>query len=145
MITVTITQGDGILDVNSSTVEQLIETVLKDSNISDAEINVVLGTDELLRQLKLKYFDENVFTDVIAFRLNDEGSELEGEIYISPERAEENANTYGVSFPNELGRLMVHGTLHLLGWEDDDIDKKIAMSNEEDRFLTEIDVTTLIK
>ena len=52
MITVTITQGDGILDVNSSTVEQLIETVLKDSNISDAEINVVLGTDELLRQLK---------------------------------------------------------------------------------------------
>ena len=115
MITVTITQGDGILDVNSSTVEQLIETVLKDSNISDAEINVVLGTDELLRQLKLKYFDENVFTDVIAFRLNDEGSELEGEIYISPERAEENANTYGVSFPNELGRLMVHGTLHLLG------------------------------
>ncbi len=145
MITVTITQGDGILDVNSSTVEQLIETVLKDSNMSDAEINVVLGPDELLRQLKLKYFDENVFTDVIAFRLNDEGSELEGEIYISPERAEENANTYGVSFPNELGRLMVHGTLHLLGWEDDDIDKKIAMSNEEDRFLTEIDVTTLIK
>jgi rRNA maturation RNase YbeY len=145
MITVTITQGDGIINVNSSTVEQLIKTVLKDFNISDAEINVVLGTDELLRQLKLKYFDEDVFTDVIAFRLNDEGKELEGEIYISPERAEENANTYGVSFPNELGRLMVHGTLHLLGWEDDDNDKKIAMSNEEDRFLTEIDVTTLIK
>jgi rRNA maturation RNase YbeY len=66
---------------------------------------VVLGTDELLRQLKLKYFDEDVFTDVIAFRLNDEGKELEGEIYISPERAEENANTYGVPYPNELGRL----------------------------------------
>ena len=39
----------------------------------------------------------------------------------------------------------MHGTLHLLGWEDDDNDKKIAMSNEEDRFLTEIDATTLIK
>ena len=145
MITVTITQGDGIINVNSSTVEQLIKTVLKNFNISDAEINVVLGTDELLRQLKLEYFDEDVFTDVIAFRLNDEGKELEGEIYISPERAEENANTYGVPYPNELGRLLVHGTLHLLGWEDDGIAKKIAMSNEEDRYLTEIDVTTLIK
>jgi rRNA maturation RNase YbeY len=116
---------------------------LEDSNISNAEINLVFGTDEMLRELKLEYFDEDVFTDVIAFRLDD-GKQLEGEIYISPQRAAENAKTYGVSFSNELDRLLIHGTLHLLGWKDDTAEQKKVMSREENRFLTEINVTTLI-
>jgi rRNA maturation RNase YbeY len=143
MITVTIAGRDGTLNVNSSAVEKLIQTILEDSNISNAEINLVFGTDEMLRELKLEYFDEDVFTDVIAFRLDD-GKQLEGEIYISPQRAAENAKTYGVSFSNELDRLLIHGTLHLLGWKDDTEEQKKVMSREENRFLTEINVTTLI-
>ena len=143
MITVTIARRDGTLNVNSSAVEKLIQTILEDSNISNAEINLVFGTDEMLRELKLEYFDEDVFTDVIAFRLDD-GKQLEGEIYISPQRAAENAKTYGVSFSNELDRLLIHGTLHLLGWKDDTAEQKKVMSREENRFLTEINVTTLI-
>jgi len=139
MITVTIAGRDG----NSSAVEKLIQTILEDSNISNAEINLVFGTDEMLRELKLEYFDEDVFTDVIAFRLDD-GKQLEGEIYISPQMAAENAKTYGVSFSNELDRLLIHGTLHLLGWKDDTAEQKKVMSREENRFLTEINVTTLI-
>ncbi|HIM83004.1 MAG TPA: rRNA maturation RNase YbeY, partial [Candidatus Marinimicrobia bacterium] len=130
-------------NVNSSAVEKLIQTILEDSNISNAEINLVFGTDEMLRELKLEYFDEDVFTDVIAFRLDD-GKQLEGEIYISPQMAAENAKTYGVSFSNELDRLLIHGTLHLLGWKDDTAEQKKVMSREENRFLTEINVTTLI-
>ncbi|HIC51579.1 MAG TPA: rRNA maturation RNase YbeY, partial [Candidatus Marinimicrobia bacterium] len=122
---------------------KLIQTILEDSNISNAEINLVFGTDEMLRELKLEYFDEDVFTDVIAFRLDD-GKQLEGEIYISPQMAAENAKTYGVSFSNELDRLLIHGTLHLLGWKDDTAEQKKVMSREENRFLTEINVTTLI-
>ena len=143
MITVTIARRDGTLNVNSSAVEKLIQTILEDSNISNAEINLVFGTDKMLRELKLEYFDEDVFTDVIAFRLDD-GKQLEGEIYISPQRAAENAKTYGVSFSNELDRLLIHGTLHLLGWKDDTAEQKKVMSREENRFLTEINVTTLI-
>ena len=143
MITVTIAGRDGTLNVNSSSVEKLIQTILEDSNISNAEINLVFGTDKMLRELKLEYFDEDVFTDVIAFRLDD-GKQLEGEIYISPQRAAENAKTYGVSFSNELDRLLIHGTLHLLGWKDDTAEQKKVMSREENRFLTEINVTTLI-
>jgi len=143
MITVTIAGRDGTLNVNSSAVEKLIQTILEDSNISNAEINLVFGTDKMLRELKLEYFDEDVFTDVIAFRLDD-GKQLEGEIYISPQMAAENAKTYGVSFSNELDRLLIHGTLHLLGWKDDTAEQKKVMSREENRFLTEINVTTLI-
>ena len=143
MITVTIAGRDGTLNVNSSAVEKLIQTILEDSNISNAEINLVFGTDKMLRELKLEYFDEDVFTDVIAFRLDD-GKQLEGEIYISPQRAAENAKTYGVSFSNELDRLLIHGTLHLLGWKDDTAEQKKVMSREKNRFLTEINVTTLI-
>ena len=143
MITVTIAGRDGTLNVNSSAVEKLIQTILEDSNISNAEINLVFGTDKMLRELKLEYFDEDVFTDVIAFRLDD-GKQLEGEIYISPQRAAENAKTYGVSFSKELDRLLIHGTLHLLGWKADTAEQKKVMSREENRFLTEINVTTLI-
>lgn len=143
MITVSVAQADGKLNVNASAVKHFIQTILVDNNISEAEISVIFGTDEMLRKLKTEFFDEDAYTDVISFNLNDD-NHLEGEIYISPDRAAENAQTYGISFTNELGRLLIHGTLHLLGWEDNSDEKKKVMRKEENRFLSEFDDNTLI-
>ncbi|MFQ6607885.1 MAG: rRNA maturation RNase YbeY [Fidelibacterota bacterium] len=144
MITITIAQEDDAPEINSATVKHLINTILSDYHIREADINIVFGSDELLNKLKREYFAEDVYTDVIAFILNDDKNHLEGEIYISPERSAENALSYGVTFANEMSRLIIHGTLHLLGWKDDNTQQKKTMREEENRFLADFDETRLI-
>ena len=76
---------DPSLDMPSmSVLETIVTSVLNGKSIDDGEISFIFGTDELLADLKKKYFHKNQFTDVIAFRLNDYNKpNVEGEIYIS--------------------------------------------------------------
>ncbi len=79
-------------------------------------------------------------TDVIAFRINDyKYSEIEGEIYISLERAIDNAKTYSQKISKELARLIIHGTLHLLNYKDNTDNDKLIMTEIEDKYLNDFD------
>ena len=107
--------------------------------ISQADLLLIFGDDDLLADLKKKFFDLNHYTDVIAFRLNEyEEKNVEGEIYISLPRAKENANKFNQSFYKELGRLIIHGGLHLLGYKDDTKKNKLEMEKKEDLYLEEV-------
>jgi len=90
----------------------------------------------MLAQFKKKYFGKNHLTDVITFRLNDESEQqIEGEIYISLPRAKENALKFDVPFEKEIARLIIHGSLHLIGYTDDTSGSKNEMTHLEDRYL----------
>ena len=122
--------------LNKSAVILIIKNVLESEGIQDASISFIFGSDELLSGLKKEFFNKNQWTDVIAFRMNDYEEEVvEGEIYISIPRAKENANKFNEPFAKEIGRLIIHGGLHLLNYDDQTtVDKKV-MTGKEDKYL----------
>ena len=108
--------------------------------MQNGDISFIFGSDELLASLKKEFFQQDHWTDVIAFRLNDyKETHVEGEIYISLPRAKENAEEFGESFEKEVARLIVHGTLHLLGFEDETEKQKDTMRKTEEKYLNLVD------
>ena len=129
-------QFDGPKD---SMVSSLLSHVMLSEGISQADLLLIIGDDDLLADLKKKFFGLNHYTDVIAFRLNEyEEKNVEGEIYISLPRAKENASKFNQSFYKELGRLIIHGGLHLLGYKDDTKKNKLEMEKKEDIYLEQV-------
>lgn len=145
MIDVKAEVANGVININPDTVKDLVTLVLINNDVDDALITIIFGGNEMLRGLKHEYFRQNVYTDVISFRLHIEKEDLfEGEIYISPQMARENASEYGVSFENELCRLIVHGTLHLLGLEDTNSRQQAEMRSLEDKYIKLMNYSKLI-
>ncbi|MCH8068483.1 MAG: rRNA maturation RNase YbeY [Candidatus Marinimicrobia bacterium] len=145
MIDVKAEVANGVININPNTVKDLVTLVLINHDVEDAWITIIFGGNEMLRGLKHEYFHQDVYTDVISFRLHVEKEDLfEGEIYISPQMAKENASEYGVSFENELCRLIVHGTLHLLGLEDTNSRQQAEMRSLENKYIKLMNYNKLI-
>ena len=118
----------------------ILQSTLRREHINHAKINLIFANDTLLNNLKVKYFQKDHLTDVIAFRINDyKYSEIEGEIYISLERAIDNAKRYSQKISKELARLIIHGTLHLLNYKDNTDNDKLMMTEIEDKYLNDFD------
>ena len=116
---------------------KILRTVLEEQDIDHGTITVIFVQDEILRGLKRQFFQKNQFTDVIAFRLNNyKEKAVEGEVYISLPRARENAEIFGEPFEKEVTRLLIHGVLHLLGFDDITKISKKEMTSLEDTYLT---------
>ena len=119
MINVTVEIEPDLPGVDKRKSIKILKSTLKKELISKAKINLIFAKDKLLNDLKIKFFKKNHFTDVIAFRINYYGNKvIEGEIYISIERAMDNAKKYDQNKSKELARLIIHGTLHLLNYKD---------------------------
>lgn len=121
--------------VTADSVSALVAAVLNDAGAEGAGVQVVFGNDEYLKDLKSRFLGQSVYTDVIAFNLNETDEPLEGEIYISPQRARENSRRYHQPYRRELLRLVVHGCLHLVGHEDDTSQQEARMRVLEDHYL----------
>jgi len=127
-------------------VKEISSSVFNKYNISEAEISLIFGSDKLLSSLKKQFFHKDQWTDVIAFRLNEyKKKSVEGEIYISLPRAKENAESFGEPFEKEVARLIIHGNLHLLGFEDETEEEKTEMTKLENDFLSQINWLTLFE
>jgi probable rRNA maturation factor len=88
--------------------------VVGDDRLRTGEISLTLVDDEAMAVLNRRWLGREGPTDVIAFDLG-EGTELVGDVYIAPETARRNAAIFGVPLDEELLRLAIHGTLHVLG------------------------------
>ena len=124
---------------------EIISSVLMEEGKTLAEILVIFTSDEILSDLKKEFFNKEHLTDVISFRMNDYNEEkVEGEIYISIPQVERNARKFDQSFSRELSRIIIHGSLHLLNYEDCTIDSKIKMTEKEDYFLKKTNWKNLV-
>ena len=119
---------------NSESIKNLILNVFE-KKVKLIELSIILTNNISLSKLKKKYFNVNQFTDVIAFNLSEEKDCIEGEIYISIDDVKENAKIYSESFENEFKRVIIHGGLHLMGFDDSTEDEKQTMKNLENIFL----------
>ena len=123
---------------NLSYLNEVTTSVLSPQKITKAEITFIFASDELLEELKSKYFNKDHYTDVIAFRLNEYNEKLvEGEIYISLPRAKENAKIFEQPYEKEITRLIIHGCLHLIGFKDKTRVEKKMMTRLEDDILNQ--------
>ena len=113
--------------------------ILEIANIEDKickSINLIFSTDHYLNNLKVQYFNQNYYTDVIAFNLENKDELIDGEIYISMDRVIYNANKFGCSLDNELKRVIIHGVLHLMGYKDIKKNEKSIMTNLENQYIS---------
>lgn len=90
--------------------------------------------DEDLKGLNIKHLNHNFYTDVLSFD-DSLGKEIKGNIAISIERVKENAKRYSPSFDDELKRVMVHGLLHLMGYNDSTPDELNLIRAKEEKML----------
>jgi len=116
--------------------KKLVELVLSRERSDWAgELNVVLCDDNAIRDLNVRFLAHDYPTDVLAFPLAESGREVDGEVYVSLDRAEEQAREAGVSFDNEVCRLVVHGVLHLLGHQDGDVHGATQMQARQEDYV----------
>ena len=112
------------------------QKVFKKEGHADVSVTIILTDNDRVRQLGKDYLGHDYDTDVITFDLSEEdGSILEGEVYIAVEYAIRQAAEYGVTMTNELKRLAVHGALHLCGYDDATDEERAAMGKLEDMFI----------
>ncbi len=99
-----------------------------------AAVSIVFTDDRFIKNMNKRYLKHDRTTDVIAFPLS-EGRGTEGEVYVNLDQARRQAREYGVTFRDEVRRLVIHGTLHLLGYRDSTPAMKKKMRRLEDRYL----------
>ena len=124
-------------DIEDNSFNKICEDVFNDKNHEQANITLILSGDEKLRELKNTFFQQDVFTDVITFNLEESGDPIEGEIYISLERVKENAKKFKQNEDLELRRVIIHGCLHLLGFDDQTSEDKKEMTRLENYYLNQ--------
>ena len=131
-------------DLEDDWLNSICKNILNDKNHDTATISIILSDDEKLFQLKKQYFQQDALTDVITFNLEADGDPVEGEIYISLNRVSENAKKFKQDIGRELKRVIIHGLLHLLGYDDQTPEEKEAMTRLEDHYLSQLIVSDLI-
>ena len=94
------------------------------------DISIIFVSDSYLLEINQKYLNHDYYTDIITFDYC-EMNIISGDLFISVDRVQENADTFNVDFLTELHRVMIHGILHLCGYKD--------KSDEEERLMRELE------
>ncbi|MFA9290422.1 MAG: rRNA maturation RNase YbeY [Solirubrobacteraceae bacterium] len=110
------------------------KTVLEEKKKA-GDINIIFCDDDYLLEVNKKYLNHNYFTDVITFDYS-ENKMVSGDIYISTDTVLKNATDYKVEFYEELKRIIIHGTLHLLGYKDKTKKEISTIRAKEDYYLS---------
>ena len=134
MISFSILEAGFQLSNPSEKKEWLKNTILAEGKII-GEIHFVFCDDNHLLGINLKYLNHDTLTDIITFSNSEKPSIISGDIFISIERVTDNARTLNNDFDEELSRVLVHGILHLMGYNDHTPAEKRNMRAKEDYYL----------
>jgi len=102
------------------------------------DISIIFCSDKYLLDINIEYLDHNYFTDIITFNYV-EGNIISGDLFISIDRVKENAIDFNATWLKEVYRVIFHGVLHLVGYNDKTADEKQTMREKEDLYLSEVD------
>ena len=119
--------------------KRLTSKWLKEVAASEArkigDVSVIFCSDNYLLDVNIKYLGHDYYTDIITFDYC-EGNVLSGDLFISIDSVRENASFYGVEFDEELNRVIVHGLLHLIGYDDHSDEDIATMRSKENYYLS---------
>ena len=134
MIRVTVHNAHPRLFLPQRGPSRLVREVFRREGHASGVVSVVMTDDREIRRINRRFLGHDRPTDVISFPLG-EGGAVEGEIYINIDKASRQARSYRVSLGNEITRLVVHGTLHLLGYDDRTAAPARRMKKLEDMYV----------
>ena len=117
-----------------------VRTWIRDTIIAENHrlklLNFIFCSDAYLLNINQQYLNHDTYTDIITFDNSDTKQEIVGDVFISLDRIRENAKELDVNETDELHRVMIHGTLHLLGYPDKGKSAKALMTEKEDLYLS---------
>lgn len=125
-------------DFTNLKIEQNIEKLAESENRTLGDISYILCSDNYLLEINRQYLNHDYFTDVITFDYS-EDNVISGDIFISVDTVADNAKEYNVTFEKELERVMVHGVLHLVGYNDKSDSEVKQMRAKENQYLSLFD------
>lgn len=137
---ITVSREHPHLNLDYDLVRGLVNQVLEGEQQKIHSLNIVLTHTERIRSLNQKYRNADYDTDVLSFSLG-HGQAIEGEIYVNLNFARETCGEFGATFCQEACRYIVHGLLHLFGYEDSTQAAKKRMRGREDRYLQSAGIT----
>lgn len=122
---------------NEETFSNWISNSIEEEGFELGDISFTFCTDEELHKINLQYLEHDTYTDIISFDYS-VGKILQGEIFISVDRVEENSKEFSVAFVTELSRVIIHGVLHYCGYKDKSEDDTAIMRKMEDYYMSKL-------
>lgn len=119
----------------STQLKPWLKSIAAKERFAIKELNYIFLSDEELLKINIDYLNHDTYTDIITFDNAGTKGQIEGDVFISLERVEENAEKFRVSFENELNRVLAHGLLHLCGYKDKKKEDAEMMRRKEEEAL----------
>jgi len=121
--------------IRKKKLHQYVKFVTQDLNLSLRSLEINFIDSETIKEINKNFLSHDYSTDIITFNYSDSQNIIDGEIFISVDDAKENAKKFKVKFQEEIGRLVAHGILHLIGFDDTTTDQRKKMKNQENQLL----------
>jgi rRNA maturation RNase YbeY len=119
---------------DESVIQNWISSCITKYGFTEGDINYIFCDDDYLLKLNVEFLEHDTLTDIISFDYT-LGKLLSGDIFISVERVFENAIKFNQTPDNELNRVIIHGVLHFMGFQDKSDEAKVIMRKEENKCL----------
>jgi rRNA maturation RNase YbeY len=119
---------------NKRILKTWIQNVITSHNKICGDVNFIFTSNNQILEINKKYLQHDYFTDIITFNYNQEVI-ISGDIYISIDTVKDNALNFSTTFLNEIHRVIIHGILHLIGYNDKSTTEQEQMRQAEDRSL----------
>ena len=116
--------GESLAGVSKDWLYSAVSLVLRSAGLDEGEISLTLLDDDSIRELNGTYLGKDAPTDVISFALHEGDEAVLGDVYVGYEQATIQAEEAGISVEEELARLSIHGTLHVLGYDHPDTEAR---------------------
>ena len=128
--------GDRKIDLTNRTLFKInLLRLFENEGKELKNLSVIFCSDEFLLHINQEHLSHDYYTDIITFQFSNKYKFLDGEIYISVDRIKENAKIYLSSYQNELHRVLIHGALHLCGFNDKKGNEHKLMKKKEDYYV----------
>ena len=120
---------------NKTKIKKWLKLVAESEVFSLGAVSVIFCSDNYILDINQRFLQHDYFTDIITFDYS-EGEKISGDLFISVDSVRENSVEYGTEFEDELHRVIVHGILHLIGYDDHTEDEIKTMRSKEDYYLS---------
>ncbi len=132
------------LNLKKSHLKSNVISLITNEKKITGEISVILCSDEHVLEINKKYLKHNYYTDIITFNYVAENT-ISGDLFISIDRVKENAKEFNTNWIEELYRVVFHGILHLIGYNDKTEDEKKTMREKENFYLDKVEFSRIEK
>ena len=140
MISVDVTNNQTRVPVDEQQLRKAVQITLAEKAVTGAQISVAVVDDATISQLHQRFLGKNEPTDVLSFVLERDEDSLEGEIVVSAETAEVTAQWYDWPAEHELLLYVIHGALHMVGYDDVTSEQRAVMRKAERAYLARLEI-----